>query len=215
MIENNFYHDLIDSLTAALVAKDYYTAGHSTRVGDMSYKLGKFLNLDSQRLEILHIAGHLHDIGKIGIPDNILHKKGKLTNEEWNIMKKHSSIGYNILRKSQSLSYISKIVLHHHEKFDGTGYPSSLKGKDIPYESRIIAACDSIDAMKSIRPYKRIMTDDECIQELVKNKSIMYDPEIIDCLLYHWDDIVTITYANDKIYNTEYINSIEENPKIS
>ena len=81
MLENDFYHDLIDSLAAALDAKDYYTAGHSTRVGDMSYLLGKFLNLDSRKLEILHIAGHLHDIGKIGIPDSILNKSGKLTNE--------------------------------------------------------------------------------------------------------------------------------------
>lgn len=210
MVENNFYHDLIDSLAAALDAKDYSTAGHSTRVGDMSYKLGKFLNLSPQKLEVLHIAAHLHDIGKIGIPDSILNKNGKLINEEWNTMKKHSDIGYNILRKSQNLSYISKIVLHHHEKFDGTGYPSCLKSNDIPFESRIIAVCDSIDAMKSERSYKKVMNDKECIDELIKNKYIMYDPEIIDLLLCHWDDIVTDTYNkyNMSINNGKQANSI-------
>jgi len=196
MLKNDFYHDLIASLAAALDAKDYYTSGHSTRVGDMSYNLGKFLNLDSNKLEILHIAAHLHDIGKIGIPDKILNKKGTLTDEEWCIMKSHCAIGYNILSKSQSLLYIAKIVLHHHEKFNGTGYPSGLKSEDIPYESRIIAVCDSIDAMKSIRPYKKVMNDKECINELIINKSIMYDPKIVDCLLEHWNDIVTVIYEN-------------------
>ncbi|MDO5518833.1 MAG: HD-GYP domain-containing protein [Clostridium sp.] len=196
MLKDEFYHDLIDSLAAALDAKDFYTAGHSTRVGDMSYKLGKHLKLDEGKLEILHIAAHLHDIGKIGIPDRILNKRGKLTDTEWNKMKEHCSIGYNILSKSKSLSYIAEIVLHHHEKFNGTGYPSCFKGYNIPFESRIIAVCDSIDAMKSIRPYKKVMNDTECINELIRNSSIMYDPDIISCLLLNWKDIVIDTYTN-------------------
>ena len=194
MLDKEFYHDLIDSLAAALDAKDIYTAGHSTRVGDMSYKLGMRLKLDGKKLEILHIAAHLHDIGKIGIPDRILNKTGKLTDEGWEIMKQHSSIGFTILSKSKSLSYISKIVLHHHERYDGNGYPMHIKSNDIPYESRIIAVCDSIDAMKSKRTYKNTMTDSQCKTELINNSALMYDPEIIQCVLSHWDYIVSDTY---------------------
>ena len=203
MLEKEFYHDLIESLAAALDAKDLYTAGHSTRVGDMSHKLGMYLKLDDRKLEILHIAAHLHDIGKIGIPDKILNKTGKLTDDEWEIMKQHSSIGFNILSKSKSLSYISKIVLHHHERYDGKGYPMHIKSNDIPYESRIIAVCDSIDAMKSKRTYKNTMSDCQCKTELINNSNLMYDPEIIECVLLHWDDIVTDTYNNFQSSHTK------------
>lgn len=206
MLQNEFYHDLIDSLAAALDAKDFYTAGHSTRVGDMSYKLGMYLKLDDIKLEILHIAAHLHDIGKIGIPDSILNKIGKLTDSEWMKMKEHSSIGYNILSKSKSLSYIAKIVLHHHERYNGTGYPLNIQGDEIPYESRIIAVCDSIDAMKSERPYKSIMNDEECKNELAKNSSIMYDPNIVKAVLINWDDIVTNTYRNFNCKSSDLLN---------
>ncbi|WP_294406814.1 HD-GYP domain-containing protein [uncultured Clostridium sp.] len=200
MLQNEFYHDLIDSLAAALDAKDMYTAGHSTRVGDMSYKLGECLKLDPLKLQMLHIAAHLHDIGKIGIPDNILNKHGKLTDNEWEIMKNHCTIGYNILSKSKSLSYIVQIVLHHHERYDGHGYPLHKKGSDIPYESRIIAVCDSIDAMKSKRPYKNfVMNDIQCRNELIRNSSIMYDPEVVNCVLINWNHIVCDTYSSSDI----------------
>lgn len=189
-LNNESYHDIIDVISAALDAKDFYTAGHSTRVGDMCYKLGSCLGMTPNQLEILHIAGHLHDIGKIGIPDHILNKQGSLTEEEYNIMKTHSIIGYNILNKSKNLSYIAKIILHHHERYDGTGYPHHLKGKDIPLESRIIALCDSIDAMKSNRSYRSQMSDSECKKEIIINLSIMYDPEIASCLLDNWNKII-------------------------
>lgn len=208
MIQNEFYHDLIESLAAALDAKDIYTAGHSTRVGDMSYKLGTYLKLGPARLEILHIAAHLHDIGKIGIPDRILNKRGKLTDDEWAVMKEHCSIGYNILSKSKSLAYISKIVLHHHERYDGKGYPLHKKDIEIPYESRIIAVCDSIDAMKSKRPYKPVMNDDQCRKELMNNSLIMYDPQIIECVLANWDDIVTDTYKDFTAKHSDHVFNI-------
>ncbi len=184
------YHDLLESITAALDAKDSYTAEHSLRVGNMSLKVCNFLMIPDEEAEIIHIAGHVHDIGKIGVPDFILNKNGKLTDEEWEIIKQHPQIGAKILEKSQSLREISKIVLHHHERYDGKGYPFGLKGEEIPYGSRIIAVCDSIDAMLSKRAYRESMPVFVCKNEIEKNIGFMYDKEIAVCVLENWDKIV-------------------------
>ncbi|WP_160691740.1 HD-GYP domain-containing protein [Clostridium sp. C2-6-12] len=194
-IDLELYHDIIESLAAALDAKDVYTSGHSTRVGNMAYDLGIKLGIDEHNLHMIHIAGHLHDIGKIGVPDNILKKEGKLNSEEWKLMQSHSEIGYNILKKANSLRDISHIVLYHHEKWNGTGYPRGLKNEEIPIGSRIIALCDSIDAMRSNRPYRKIVSNNECYMEIIKNKGIMYDPEITDCLIDNWNNIVLPHYS--------------------
>ncbi|GAA0076709.1 HD-GYP domain-containing protein [Clostridium sp. CTA-5] len=192
--EGIIYHDIIESMVAALEARDLYTSGHSTRVSDMTYKLCQHLNLSEETLEMYHIAAHLHDIGKIGVSDNVLNKKGKLDFEEWQMMKKHPEIGYNILSKANSLKEISHIVLHHHERWDGAGYPLGLKEEEIPMGARIIAVCDSIDAMKSDRPYRKLISDEECFNEILKNKGIMYDPKVVDCIIEHWNKIVTEYY---------------------
>ncbi|NFE93663.1 HD-GYP domain-containing protein [Clostridium botulinum] len=194
--EGIIYHDIIESMVAALEARDLYTSGHSTRVSDMTYKLCKHLNLSDEILEMYHIAAHLHDIGKIGVSDNVLNKRGKLDFEEWQMMKKHSEIGYKILGKAKSLKNISYIVLYHHERWDGKGYPEGLKKNAIPLGSRIIALCDSIDAMKSNRPYRDLISDKECFEEILINKGVMYDPEITDCILENWNDVVTKYYRN-------------------
>lgn len=194
MINFEMYHDIIEALTAALDAKDVYTAGHSTRVGNMAYDLGKKLGLDNSNLQILHIAGHLHDIGKIGVSDNVLNKKGKLDLNEWEQMKMHSEIGYNILKKTKSLKEISHIVLHHHERWDGNGYPSGLSREQIPLGARIIAICDSIDAMRSNRHYKQLISNIECYNEILRNSGIMYDPKITDCIIENWNTIVVPYY---------------------
>jgi len=188
------YHDIIEILATALDAKDVYTSGHSTRVGNMAYDLGKQLGLNEYDLQTIHIAGHLHDIGKIGVPDNILNKKDKLNPSEWDLMKSHSEIGFNILKKANSLKEISYIVLHHHEKWNGSGYPNGLAKEEIPIGSRIIAICDSIDAMRSNRPYRKIITDKDCYNEISKNKGIMYDPKITDCIIENWTSIVIPYY---------------------
>jgi putative nucleotidyltransferase with HDIG domain len=188
--ESIMYHDLVESIAAALDAKDSYTAEHSLRVGNMSLKLCKFLKISELDAEIIHIAGHVHDIGKIGVPDFILNKNGKLTEEEWGIIKQHPQIGAKILEKSQSLKEISKIVLHHHERYDGKGYPCGLKGEEIPYGSRIIAVCDSIDAMLSKRAYRESLPVLACKNEIEKNIGFMYDKEIAVCALENWDEIV-------------------------
>lgn len=196
MINFELYHDIIESLTAALDAKDVYTAGHSTRVGNMAYELAKALGVDEYSLEMIHIAGHLHDIGKIGVPDSILNKKGTLNSNEWEIMKSHSETGYNILKKAESLEEISYIVLHHHERWDGTGYPQGISKEKIPIGARIISICDSIDAMRSQRPYKKVISDEECYNEILKNKGLMYDPQITDCIIKNWNSIVISCYLS-------------------
>lgn len=192
---NDMYHDIIKSMVAALEAKDLYTSGHSTRVAEMAYGLGELLGMTKEELRLMHIAGDLHDIGKIGVPDNVLNKPEKLEIEEWELMKKHCDIGYNILSKAKTFKGISEIVLYHHERWDGKGYPKGLKAEEIPFASRILAVCDSIDAMKSDRPYRKSISDEICKAEINKNRGIMYDSQIAECMLENWDEIV------NKLYN--------------
>lgn len=186
----SLYHDIIESLVTALEAKDYYTSGHSERVSDMSYKLAKIMGIRGAKLERIHMAAHLHDIGKIGVPDKILNKKGRLLNYEWEYIKQHPKIGYDILSKSKKLLGISKMVLHHHERWDGKGYPSGLKETDIPEGARIIAVCDTIDAMTSERPYRKALSSEICKKELITNKGIMFEPRIVDFAIEYWGKVV-------------------------
>ena len=191
---NGMYHDIIMSMVAALEAKDLYTSGHSTRVANMAYNLGKVLGMTEKELEVIHIAGDLHDIGKIGVPDNVLNKPDKLESEEWELMRKHCSIGYSMLSKASTFKDISEIVLYHHERWDGKGYPEGLKDEEIPFASRILAVCDSIDAMKSDRPYRKSISDEICREEISKNQGIMYDCKIAECMLGNWKEIVINLY---------------------
>ncbi|QNB46439.1 HD domain-containing protein [Thermanaerosceptrum fracticalcis] len=186
--EENIFHDIIECLVAALEAKDPYTKGHSTRVADMAYDLAQKIGLKGKTLNDVHIAAHLHDIGKIGIPDNILNKKERLTPKEWRHIQRHAEIGYEILNKSGRLRDIAIIVLHHHERWDGKGYPLGKKGKEIPLGSRLIAICDSIDAITSERPYRRALSWDECRQEIMVNKGTQFDPFLIEAVHKMWPE---------------------------
>jgi len=178
--KDQMYHDIIESLVTALEAKDYYTRGHSERVAFMTYEISKKLGLKGIELENIHMAAHLHDIGKIGVPDNVLNKTGKLLLHEWEYMKMHPKIGYDILSKSDKLKHISKVVLSHHERWDGRGYPNGLAKTAIPLGSRIIAVADSIDAMTSNRPYREAMSFEKCINEILINKGLMFDPVVVE-----------------------------------
>lgn len=184
---DELYHDIIDSLVTALEAKDNYTKGHSERIADMTNIVSKILGIKGKEFEDIHMAAHLHDIGKIGVKDSILNKPNKLSPTEWDEIKLHPVIGYDILNKSKKLCSIAKIVLHHHERWDGNGYPHKLKGYDIPLGSRIIAVCDSIDAMTSNRPYRKSLSSEQCKIEIIKNKGIMYDPIIIESVEKNWN----------------------------
>ena len=186
------YHEIIDCITFALDTRDPYTGGHSQRVSDMTLEVCKLLNLNQNDTEKIHIAAHLHDIGKIGIPDSILLKQGKLDDSEWQIMKNHPEIGANILKKSAYLTELAEIVLFHHERFDGKGYPLGKSGNDIPLGSRIIAICDSIDAMTSNRCYRKSLSFEDCYNQIKINLGKMYDPEIGNLVLENWNKIIEI-----------------------
>ena len=140
----------------------------------------------------------MHDIGKIGIPDKILNKSGILTSQEYQCMKMHPTIGYDILSSSNYLQNVSKIVLQHHERWDGDGYPNRIKKESICKGARIIAICDSIDAMLSNRPYRKALSIEETIEEIVRNKETMYDPEIVDFLVKNVEII-------ENLYNSTMI----------
>lgn len=192
------YHEIIDCITCALDARDPYTAGHSERVSDMALKVCRLIGLKKEDAEKIHIAAHLHDIGKIGVPDAVLNKEGKLTEEEFAYIKKHPVIGAEILGKSHKLSELSDIVLMHHERFDGRGYPLGKSGVDIPIGARIIAICDSIDAITSNRCYRMAHDSQFCYKEIEKNLGTMYDPIVGRYVLDNWDEIIGVVNAESR-----------------
>lgn len=190
------YLESIETLRYTVEAKDPYTSGHSSRVSKYSQLIGKYLNLSEEDLKILHLGGLFHDIGKIGIPDSILLKESSLTTDEYSQIKNHPSIGSHILCNAKIFKSIIPIVKHHHEKYNGTGYPSQLKGTDIPYLVRITSIADAFDAMSSKRNYRNELTLDTIINEIEKNKGIQFDPEISDVFLNilknHYDEVEKI-----------------------
>lgn len=192
------YHEIIDCITCALDARDPYTAGHSERVSDMTLKVCQLIGLKKDDISKIHIAAHLHDIGKIGVPDAILNKEGRLTDEEFGYIKKHPAIGSEILSKSNKLSELSDIVLMHHERYDGKGYPLGRKGVEIPIGARIISICDSIDAITSNRCYRKAHDFQYCYDEIEKNLGKMYDPIVGRYVLDNWEEIISVVREDRK-----------------
>ncbi len=177
------YLDTIEILRYTVEAKDPYTKGHSDRVSEYSVLIGKKMGLDEQTLHTLKIGGLFHDIGKIGIPDSILLKEFKLNDEEYSQIKNHPSIGVHILGDAEIFKDIIPIVMHHHERFDGRGYPSQLKGKVIPLLARITAVADTFDAMTSKRTYREAMPLEVVVAEIEKCSGTQFDPEIAKVFL--------------------------------
>ncbi|MBP2023652.1 diguanylate cyclase (GGDEF)-like protein [Clostridium punense] len=169
----------IKTLISVINAKDKYTYGHVERVVVYSRLLAEKLNLNEDDKKALIYGAYMHDIGKINISEDILNKKMPLNNEEWNILKQHSSNGVQIIRPVESLKYLSPLILHHHERYDGKGYPHNLKGEEIPYLARILTVVDSFDAMTSNRPYNKRKTYEEGIEELKKCSGTQFDPVIV------------------------------------
>lgn len=184
------YHDLIASIVEAMEVRDLYTSYHSLRVAEMTESICNYLGLSKSETAIYHISAHLHDLGKLGVQDSVLRKEDKLTNDEWEEMRQHPVIGYNILHKIKSFGEISSIVRAHHERIDGRGYPDGLNGDSIPYGARIIAIADSIDAMLSVRPYRKGMSSQICKNEIELNRGLMYDSSIADIVLENWDNLL-------------------------
>lgn len=190
------YLESVQTLRYTVEAKDFYTRGHSDRVSEYSVLLGKYLNLPEETLNTLRIGGLFHDVGKIGVPDSILQKESKLTDNEYSEIKNHPSIGAHILSTATIFHDIIPIVKHHHEKYDGTGYPGRLQGENIPYLARIAAVADSFDAMTSRRTYRDSLPIDVVIAEFRKCKGTQFDPKLADVFLdileNHFDEIKAI-----------------------
>ncbi len=177
------YLDTIEILRYTVEAKDPYTRGHSDRVSEYSVLIGNKMGLDEPTIHILKIGGLFHDIGKIGIPDSILLKETKLDDEEYSQIKNHPAIGVHILGDAEIFKDIIPMVLHHHEKYDGKGYPKGLKGEEIPLVARIAAVADSFDAMTSKRTYRNALPIDTVIAEIEKCSGTQFDPKIADVFL--------------------------------
>ncbi len=172
--------NIISSLEQTLNEKDIETLEHTKRIRKMCVKVGNRMGLSHEEMDELVLLGALHDIGKVGIPENILMKPDKLTEEEWVIMKKHTEIGYRIAAATPELAHIADEILYHHERFDGKGYPHGLSGKDIPKLARIISVVDSFDVMTHDRVYKAAMTGEEAVKELENCSDKQFDPEIVE-----------------------------------
>jgi putative nucleotidyltransferase with HDIG domain len=190
------YMESIETLRYTVEAKDPYTKGHSDRVAEYSVLLGEKLGLSETDLKTLRIGGLFHDIGKIGVPDNILLKESKLTDDEYSQIKNHPSIGAHILSNATIFSDIIPIVKHHHEKYDGNGYPSKLSGNDIPYLARITAIADCFDAMTSNRTYRKALSIDVVKSEILRCCGTQFDPELaiafLDILDNNYNKILEI-----------------------
>jgi putative nucleotidyltransferase with HDIG domain len=181
-LERN-YGDTLRVLGAAIDLRDSPTAGHSHRVALYSLRIAAELGLSEQELKTLSIGASLHDIGKLAIPDSILLKPGALSEEEWHIMRSHVQIGYDLVKGIPFLAEAAEIVLAHHERSDGTGYPRGLKGMEIPVGARIFAVLDTVDAMTSDRPYRSALSFREAYEEIRRWSGIRYDPQVCDCFL--------------------------------
>ena len=183
MLENINFHDFAESMMKILELKDKYTRGHSSRVADYTSMIAKEMNFTTEEVKFFHIAAHLHDIGKVIISDSIINKKGKLTEEEFEKIKKHPVTGYEILNKVKGLKEMAQIIRGHHERWDGEGYPDKLKGENILIGSRIITVADAFDAMTSTRSYRTALGIQKSLEILEKNKWKQFDGEIVDIFI--------------------------------
>lgn len=184
--------EIIATIASMIEAKDRYTKGHSIRVAEYSAMLAQELGWDEEKVKNLKYIALLHDIGKVGIPDRVLNKPGKLTDNEFNIIKSHTTIGGNILKDIETISYVDAGAKYHHERYEGGGYPSGIGGKNIPAVARIISIADAYDAMNSKRIYRDVLPKDIIRRELVNGKGTQFDPEYLDLFLKLYDE--------DKLY---------------
>jgi diguanylate cyclase (GGDEF)-like protein len=175
-LEDSELIKIIKILLTIIDTKDNYTYGHSERVAGYIYEFGKNLGMNERELNTLFISALIHDIGKIEISNEILNKKGKLTEKEYETVKTHTNIGGDIVSKIENIKKLHNVVRYHHERYDGKGYPDGLLGEEIPFEARMLAIADSYDAMLSRRPYRRGMNIKEALDEITKNAGSQFDP---------------------------------------
>ena len=194
----------ITTFTNFLDAKDTYTKGHSLRVAIYAREIAKRYGIEGEELKTLYYATLLHDAGKIGIPDMILTKPGKLTPEEYDVIKTHTTIGYEMLKKFTAIPDVSDGAHYHHERYDGKGYPEGLAGEDIPLMARIICVADSYDAMSSTRSYRKPYDNSRIIDELMNNSGTQFDPQFVtimtDMILDGFTDKIRSEYGAEEDY---------------
>lgn len=172
--------ETIQALALALDAKDPYTRGHSERVAEYAVQIATEMRLSHSEVEMVRYAGVLHDIGKIGISDAVLNKVGRLTDAEFELIQAHTTIGAHVVKPVGFLRGVSKVIRHHHERYDGRGYPDGLKGEEIPLAARILAVADAFDAMTSDRVYRAGLNREEAELELLKGRGTQFDPQVVD-----------------------------------
>jgi HD-GYP domain-containing protein (c-di-GMP phosphodiesterase class II) len=178
-----FRNAVICAFNQLLDLKDLNTGVHSTRLAEWGMRVGQELGLEEAALQNLEIAALLHDIGKMGVPDSILRKPGKLDPEEYALMKKHSEYGWAVLRMLPGFERAALDILHHHESIDGRGYPAGLKGQEIPIVSRIVCVIDAFDAMVSSRPYRQGLPYEEAVRRLTEASGTQFDSAVVQCFL--------------------------------
>jgi len=174
---------VICAFNQLLDLKDLNTGVHSTRLAEWGMRVGQELGLEQAELQNLEVAALLHDIGKVGIPDSILRKPGRLDPDEYALMKRHPEYGWAVLRMLPGFERPALDILHHHENFDGKGYPAGLQGSEIPVVSRIVSVIDAFDAMVSSRPYRIGLPHEEAVRRLIESSGTQFDPAVVQCFI--------------------------------
>lgn len=180
------YFDTIKAITNSIEARDPYTRGHSERVSRFAKAIAEELNWNKNEIELINWGGMLHDVGKIGIPDSILKKPGKLTDDEYNEIKLHPLIGAQIIKDVSFLEPVTPYILDHHERFDGKGYSRGVAGKNISIKGRLLAVADAFDAMISDRTYRKALNPEDAVKEILKNGGTQFDPAIVQAFKKAW-----------------------------
>ena len=193
------YTGTLQAMILALDLRESETGYHSYRVTEYALTLGKYMNLSELELSVLAKGALLHDIGKIGVPDHILLKPGKLTDEEWDIMRKHAELGHGMLKKIEFLEESADIVFMHHEHFDGGGYPAGLVGQQIPFSARLVALADVYEALSSNRVYRAAMPHEKCVAIIRSEAGKQFDPDLVEAFLKIQDSFREIArrFGND------------------
>jgi len=178
-------HQMSESFGQAIDAKDPFTKNHSDEVAVVSHAVALAMGLPAMAADVIHIAGHLHDIGKIGVPDSVLNKNGPLSEWEWRMVRKHPATGRAILEPVWAMAHmgVPELVVCHHERFDGRGYPQGLSGRDIPLGARIIAVADSLSAMLQHRPYRTALEFEDACEEIRCGAGTQFDPAVVDAFV--------------------------------